>query len=75
MQLLHDINVKFSLQVSLHQTSDYVQSNLDVSKLMGLFLAHLAQSAKVSFCDTGWSVIRRACVRLSVRACVRQQFV
>ena len=35
------------------------------------FLAHLAQSAKVSFCDTGLSVVRRPSVRASVCASVR----
>ena len=57
------------LDFNLYGTKMFVQC---------LFLAHLAQSAKVSFCDTGLSVVRRpsvrACVRPCVRACVNNLF-
>ena len=40
-----------------------------------IFLAHLSRTDKVSFCDRILSVVRRACVRASMRPSVRKQFI
>jgi len=40
----------------------------------GLLLAHLARGVKVSFCDTGLSVARRASVRVCMRASISNTF-
>jgi len=55
----------------------WVYHRLNASKTLHPepFLAHLSTKCSVSFCDPSMSGVRRPCVRPSVRACVRQQFL
>ena len=60
--------LEFSETRSVYLNQNYILMAFSNHTLaLGTFLAHLAQSAKVSFCDTGLSVV--------CRPCARQQFV